>query len=122
MIWGFAMGDVGDYWREHREYRRRKGLPAKSPKPPARVVDFSAKWKHLGFKRFTTWHWQIELTGGLLDYWPSKTKWRYRGETVAGTVGQLEKLIKREQVGTPVSAPSPSDKSINTNTPEDSQP
>lgn len=91
------MGDVGDYWREHREYRRSKGLPASSPRPPAKLVQFKPKHERAGWRWFTNWHWQLMLHGDLLDYWPSKGKWRYRGETYDGGWGRMEKFIAQQQ-------------------------
>lgn len=35
----------------------------------------------MGFKKCTDWHWQATVDGDLLDYWPSKAKWRYRNVT-----------------------------------------
>lgn len=86
------MGDVGDYWREHKDYLREKARKEGTSyyaqglgrKRPATLVKFTKKDAALGFKKFTDWHWQARIDGDLLDYWPSKEKWRYRGVTHQG--------------------------------------
>lgn len=55
------------------------------PKPP------KIKWiKH------TVWHWQTRIHGDLLDYWPTKKKWRFRGETFESGIfsGAKDKAVK----------------------------
>lgn len=90
------MGDVGDYWREHREYRRSKGLPANSgrSRPRATLVKFTKKHEAAGWNRFTDWHWQTTVDGDLLDYWPSKGKWRYRGITTEGMLKGMFAMVE----------------------------
>ena len=59
-----------------------------------------ATWEQIGpaAKRKTQWkknnrlHWQTLIHGEVLDYWPTKRKWRYGGET---QVGDVEQFIKR---------------------------
>lgn len=91
------MGDIGDYWREHREYRRSRGLPARSSKPPAKRVKFRASDAKAGWRQCSEWHWQRRVAGDLLDYWPSKDKWRWRGETTCGSRGALDRFIKAQE-------------------------
>lgn len=91
------MGDVGDYWREHREYLRSKGISRSRPKPRATLVKFGKKYEKLGFRKCSDWHWQISLRGNLLDYWPSKSKWRYLGVTTTGIEIDLLDLITNEK-------------------------
>lgn len=43
-----------------------------------------AKWEKL-----TKWHWRTKVLGETLDYWPTKSKWRFRGETQTGDVQQF---------------------------------
>lgn len=83
------MGDSGDYWREHKDYLRSKArkegisyyAQGLGHKRPATLVKFTKKFEKMGFKKFTDWHWQATIDGDLLDYWPSKSRWRYRGVT-----------------------------------------
>ena len=83
------MGDVGDYWREHKAYLRSKAdregttyyAQGLGHKRRATLVRFSKKFEKMGFKKCTDWHWQATVDGDLLDYWPSKSKWRYRNVT-----------------------------------------
>jgi hypothetical protein len=41
------------------------------------------------WKKSTQWHWQTVVDGDLLDYWPSKKKFRWRGETIKGDVDEF---------------------------------
>jgi hypothetical protein len=43
--------------------------------------------------KHTPYHWQTKVLGETLDYWPTKRKWRYRGETLTGDV---KKFIRQE--------------------------
>lgn len=36
--------------------------------------------------KFNEYHWQRKLNGEILDYWPSKRKWRYKKKIVSGCV------------------------------------
>ena len=83
------MGDVGEYWREHREYLRSQGISRSRPKPRAVLVKFTKKFEKAGFRQCSDWHWQATVAGELLDFWPSKSKWRYRGETRVGNDDEL---------------------------------
>jgi hypothetical protein len=44
--------------------------------------------------KHTEHHWQTEVDGDILDYWPSKRKWRFRGVTQTGTVERFIRKIK----------------------------
>jgi hypothetical protein len=98
------MGDVGDYWREHKDYLRKKareegttyyaqGLGHKRRATPVRRSD-ARKLEKLGFKKCSDWHWQATVDGDLLDYWPSKSKWRYRGVTHSYEDAEMLALLK----------------------------
>lgn len=89
------MGESGDYWREHRDYLRSQGINRSRPKRAATLVRFSKKFEKLGFKKFTDWHWQATVAGEILDYWPSKEKWRYRGVTQTGEAKMLALFGKK---------------------------
>lgn len=88
------MGDVGDHWRDVREYYRERGISRRRHKRPAQKVRFKKTHERLGFRQCSEWHWQARIAGDLLDYWPSKSKWRWRGETVTGAFADLEQFIK----------------------------
>lgn len=90
------MGDVGDYWREHREYLRSKGISRpRGRKPAAKLVDFSKEHAKAGFTRFTEWHWQIRVAGDLLDFWPSKDKWRWRNKNYTGNAKAVLEFVQQ---------------------------
>lgn len=99
------MGGMGDDWRAHKEYLREKAhregttyyAQGLGHKRRATLVRFSKRHEKLGFRKCSDWHWQITLAGGLLDYWPSKSKWRYRGATAQGPEKTLLALIKAEK-------------------------
>jgi hypothetical protein len=52
----------------------------------------NAVWLSLGRKTRTQWkknspyHWQALVRGEVLDYWPTKRKWRFRDKTHIGDV------------------------------------
>lgn len=39
-----------------------------------------------GWIKHTDWHWQRELNGKRLDYWPSRKKFMYEGQVMRGDV------------------------------------
>jgi hypothetical protein len=70
------MGDMGDIFREMREsdkQRREENL------------ERAQAHKHM-FKVCTEHHWQYTLNGELLDYYPTRCKWRYRNKNRYGDV------------------------------------
>ena len=96
------MGEVGDYWREHREYKRRqpRSEPASSGggggggKLPERLTK---AWVKLGFRACSSWHWQAQHHGKPLDYWPTAHKWRWNGTTMLGDSAKLIAWMKEPQ-------------------------
>lgn len=64
-----------------------------------RVVRPNAQWVKFGpaakiktqWKKHTKHHWQTLIKGEVLDYWPSKRKWRFQDCT---QVGDVDKFIK----------------------------
>jgi hypothetical protein len=87
------MGDVGDYWRDVKEWRKSQGLSTSRRKPPARFVKFGKAQEALGFRQCSEWHWQIIVNGKPLDYWPSKNKWRHNDQTTTGKYDDLVAFI-----------------------------
>lgn len=68
------MGDVGDYWNDHREWdkkRKEKNLASANDE---------------GWTKHTDYHWSCELNGKRLDYWPSRNKFQYNGKVMTGDV------------------------------------
>lgn len=78
------MGDIGDYWREHREHRSKKSLENFMQADPT------------GWKHHTILHWYKDLLGERLDFWPTKKKWRYKNKTMTGNVNEFIAKIERE--------------------------
>lgn len=61
-----------------------------------RAVQPNATWESFGkkppkpeWKKFSSVHWQMVIDGDVLDYWPTKSKWRYRGKTQSGNVNKF---------------------------------
>jgi|18_taG_2_1085343.scaffolds.fasta_scaffold04962_7 hypothetical protein len=52
----------------------------------------SIKWK-----KFTKWHWRTMVDGKPLDYWPSKGKWKFSGETQTGDVNRFIRDLADQQ-------------------------
>ena len=68
------MGDMGEYFRDHREHHRiRREQNLKSADPS-------------GWTQHTDYHWSRDLNGSRLDYWPSRRRFRYQGRTHTGDV------------------------------------
>ena len=64
----------------------------------AKIVRANAQWESLKatntrpqWKKNTRHHWQTLIKGDVLDYWPTKRKWRFRDQT---HVGDVEKFIR----------------------------
>lgn len=57
----------------------------------AKAVKKAKRGKLINWMKHTNVHWQAYIGGDRLDYWPTKRKWRFRGET---RTGDVEKFIK----------------------------
>jgi hypothetical protein len=44
----------------------------------------------VGWIQHTAFHWQTRIGDEILDYWPTKVKWRFRGETYLGHYNGLK--------------------------------
>src|ERR1035437_2428587 len=98
------MGDVGEFWDEVKAARKAAGLPARrSPRPRAEAPSKkeSASYKALGLRQLSEWHWQVRLDVALLDYWPSKAKWRWRNMTEVGPFLKLVALVEAQKGAAP---------------------
>lgn len=64
------MGDVGDYWRDHKEYKRqqKKDWVASAERVFSRLK--------LNYSRLTGDHWRIYHEGKEVDFWPTTGAWR----------------------------------------------
>lgn len=80
------MGDVGDYWREHKEYvrsRRQRNLDAAYTETRNDRLLYADR---AGWTMHTEYHWSRILNGKRLDYWPSRNKFMYDGRVMCGDV------------------------------------
>ncbi len=80
------MGDVGDYWREHKEYVR--GVREKNKKKPLPML-----WS--GWTEHTDTHYSGTLEGTRIDYWPTRNKFMHNGKVICGGIeGYIKKRDK----------------------------
>lgn len=66
------MGDLGDYWREHKEYKReqKQKFGRKIPDVKKRVEDAGHDIRQLSHD-----HYRVD---NLIDWWPTTGTWRYK--------------------------------------------
>jgi len=67
----------------------------------AKLLGASEPWGRLtkrkkvtDWTKFTPTHWQRKINGEILDYWPTRNKWRFANKT---QVGDVEKFIRSLQ-------------------------
>ena len=79
------MGDAHEVYqilKEEDKARKMRNLAAADP---------------TGWDQKTPYHWQRELDGDIVDYWPSRNKWRWRGRTRVGEIkGWLARKTSQE--------------------------
>lgn len=76
------MGDMAEVFRVHNALKKE------------RCEKNLAKANTDGFTKHTPWHFSRALLGDRLDYWPSKSKWMWRGKVMTGNVQEF--IAKRE--------------------------
>jgi len=69
-----------------------------------------AKLPKIKWVKHTSFHWQTKVHGDLLDYWPTKNKWRFRGETHQGGWPRAHDRAVREFITSIPALPSASGK------------
>lgn len=70
------MGDVGEAFKAKREWdkeRKEKNLAI-------------ANALGEGWTQHTPYHWSRDLNGHRLDYWPTTTRFQYKGKIMCGGV------------------------------------
>jgi hypothetical protein len=78
------MADDFRAMKAHDKQRRERNLKAADP---------------AGWTIRTEYHWQRDLLGDVVDYWPSRNKWRWRGKTHHGSIKRW--LEKRQEENNP---------------------
>lgn len=71
------MGDVGEYWRDHKEYirdKRKKNLKREMP------------FVLSGWTKHSDHHFSATVKEKRLDYWPSRNKFMYDGKVMTGGI------------------------------------
>ena len=73
------------------DFKLLKEMQQKTKKAALRqALDYSFS---VQFIRHTEYHWQYRLPEGLLDYWPSTSKWRYKNKGYTGSPLELDFFI-----------------------------
>lgn len=81
------MGDMAEDFRlmkERDRERRERNLKAADP---------------TGWTKRTEYHWQRTVCGHVMDYWPTRNKFRWKGKTHHGGVGAF--ITKQEKKHNP---------------------
>lgn len=47
--------------------------------------------------KFTKWHWKTEIDGKRLDYWPTKRKWKFKGELHTGDIERFIESLEQPE-------------------------
>lgn len=85
------MGDVGDYWRDHREHVREKR--AKNGKRGMPLI-------MSGWTQHTEYHFSGVLDGKRIDYWPTRNKFMLDGKVM---YGDIDGFIRKRDKSKPTS-------------------
>jgi len=78
------MAEIFNSMRKHDKERRAKHLD-------------DAQQSQIPWTKHTEWHWSTTLNECRLDYWPSRTRFRYQGKTM---VGDVEGFIRNKSMTT----------------------
>lgn len=88
------MGDVGDYWREHKEYKREQKRRQQAAIPKAmQVLDEAG----IEYRRLDPYgeHYRV---AGRFDWWPSTGYWKaVNGSTNGHRVRSLIRAVQAEK-------------------------
>lgn len=68
--------------------------------PKGVEVPFKKLHRDFGWVRCSPWHWQIKLPDGILDYWPSRTRWMWQRTVRQGSFEQVSAFISTRQMPT----------------------
>jgi hypothetical protein len=95
-VWG-NRGDgavIREYVPEEawREYHELMGKEAQA-RANARVKPTKRGTDSLVWKVHTEFHWSVWIDGKQLNYWPTKSKWRYKDRTQTGDVEEFIRSI-----------------------------
>lgn len=82
------MGEDAEFWASVRE-RRKERQAANLADARAREID--------GWRHHTTWHWSRDLCGDRLDYWPSRNRCRWRGQTYSVAASAISGFIRNRE-------------------------
>lgn len=80
--------DDSGMWRAYKDHHRKRR---------------EENWRKAdpeGWTVHTPYHWQMLLLGDILDYWPSRNKWRWRGKTHHGNVREFINARTADRPGT----------------------
>lgn len=54
-----------------------------------------------GWTKHTPYHWQRRLAMDVLDFWPTRGRWRWRGKSYKGTPWALADFIEGHKYDAP---------------------
>lgn len=89
------MGDIGDYWRDHKEYVKEKKnkYRGNSSKAIKALEDSGIEFYQLSHE-----HYRVPLTNDFIDWWPSTGTWRSKdGKTRGWQVRDLIKEVRKRE-------------------------
>lgn len=87
------MGDMRDEFDALKEYNKERR--AKNFAEFKSLEDILVEVYH--FKRHTEWHYNVMLDCDLLNYWPSSSKWHWRGKTYHGRTRHLLNFLENRK-------------------------
>lgn len=58
-----------------------------------RAEEFAKNYDKDRWRKCSDYHYQTQAGGRLLDYWPTRNKWRHDGVTYHGSWAELEKFL-----------------------------
>lgn len=89
------MGDVGDYWREHKEYVKEQKQKHRSK---ASMAMQEVNKSGLDYRELSNEHFRVSLTNDWFDWWPSTGYWKSKdGKQTGYGVFKLIKAAKAKE-------------------------
>ena len=85
---GEKLDDDSVFYRAMKEYKRLRRV--KSLTQANKLLESSA----IPWMKHTAWHWSTDILGERLQYWPSTTKFLWKGRTRKGDLVSVEGFIR----------------------------
>ena len=81
-----------------RTAKRKRQRQRRHARAVDKVETLAGALAEAGFRQCNPWHFQLSIGSKLLDYWPTRDKWRIDGRTSTGTTQALMALVARERM------------------------